>query len=119
MQVVDPKRLQLWQALSEFFLDTELTDTTIAYIARVIQETGYSYQEVHTILWGEVFPGLKSNMLCVAGEWAGWPDEWLLKRLRVRTGPVKRPRGFIAAEIDKCWQQVLAQLPPDFAGAAQ
>jgi hypothetical protein len=114
MQALDPNRLKLWRALSDLFLDTEIDETTYAYIARVVLETGYTVQEAQDILWGEVFPVLHLNLKSVAGEWAGWPDDWLLERLSVRKGPVKKPRGYIAKEIDRCWKQVANRLPAEF-----
>ena len=72
METVDANRLKIWQALSEFFLDTEITDSTFDYVARVVLDTGYSPQEIHSILWGEVFPALEGNLKSIAGEWAGW-----------------------------------------------
>lgn len=83
METVHANRLKIWQALSEFFLDTEITDSTFDYVARVVLETGYSPQEIHNILWGEVFPALEGNLKSIAGEWAGWTDEWLLEHLSV------------------------------------
>ncbi|PYD88037.1 hypothetical protein DNF23_35635 [Pseudomonas syringae pv. pisi] len=40
MKTVDANRLKIWQALSELFLDTEITDATFDYVARVVLETG-------------------------------------------------------------------------------
>lgn len=115
MEAVDSKRLKIWQALSDLFLDTQIDDRTFAYIARVILETGYSPREVHNILWGEVFPVLKSNLSSVAGEWVGWPDDWLLEHLSVYDGPVTKQKGSVAREIDRCWKRVATQLPPEFS----
>ena len=98
---VDDNRVKIWQALSTLFLDTEADDTTFSYIARVVLETGYSRQEVHHILWGEVFPVLKSNLRSIAGEWAGWPDEWLVEHLRPCTETVRMPKGFHAVVGDQ------------------
>jgi len=115
MQIADPNRLKIWQALSELFLDTEVEDATFARIARVVLETGYSAQEVRNILWNEVFPVLEANLRSMAGEWAGWPDEWLLEHLCVCERPINRRRGAIAAEIRRCWEQVAKMLPPEYA----
>lgn len=111
---VTPGRLKLWQALSTLFLDTEVGDDDFAYIARVIQETGYSVTDAQSILWGEVYPALVPNLLCVAGEWAGWSDEWLLAHLRVRGRKARRPWGFLAREMEKQWREVLRRLPPGY-----
>ncbi|UUQ65042.1 hypothetical protein NLK61_28305 [Pseudomonas fuscovaginae UPB0736] len=111
MKHVDNRRLKLWQALSSLFLDTEIDDGTYDYIARTILETGYSPEEVHRILWGEVFPVLEANLRSVAGEWACWSDEWLLTNLRVNDEPqVKNHNGAVAREIERCWVCVANRL---------
>jgi len=112
---VEPKRLQLWQALSDLFLDTEIDDSMIVAIARVVHDTGYPAAEVHRALWGEVFPVLAPNLRSVAGTWSGWSDAWLLAHLRVHAGAVQRPRGRVADAIAHDWARVAAQLPAEFA----
>lgn len=41
-----------------------------------------SPDELQTILWNELFPLLQDNLRSVAGEWSGWPDEWLVQHVR-------------------------------------
>lgn len=113
MQAVDANRLKIWQALSEFFLDTEIDDATFDYVARAVLETGYSPFEVQSILWYEVFPVLEANLRSVVGEWAGWTDDWLLEHLKVREMAAARPgNNDIAREISRCWGRVALRLPP-------
>lgn len=116
MDAVDANRLKIWQALSEFFLDTELDDKTFDYIARVIVDTGYSRAKTENILWGEVYPVLEANLRSIAGEWAGWSDDWLLEHLRVQDA-VTPPRGRrgIIKDVSRCWEQVMARLPGHYA----
>ena len=102
------KRLKIWRALSDLFLDTEIEDFTFKYIARTISESGLSLSEVEEILWYEVYPVLESNLRSVTGVWEGWPDSWLLKNLP----PSVRPSAIhgeptIIKEIKHCWQQVV------------
>ncbi|WP_339482264.1 MULTISPECIES: DUF7079 family protein [unclassified Pseudomonas] len=116
MNPVDSNRLKTWQALSSLFLDTEIDDLTYNYIARVVLETHYSPKEIHNILWNEVFPVLEANLRSVAGEWAGWTDEWLLEHLSASAELEPRNgRGSIAKEIARCWSQVATRLPPGYA----
>jgi hypothetical protein len=116
METVDANRLKIWQALSNFFLDTEITDSTFDYVARVVLDTGYSPQEIHNILWGEVFPVLEGNLKSIAGEWAGWTDEWLLERLSVcEASTNKLGDSGIVKEISRCWGQVAVRLPSAYA----
>jgi len=115
VSVVDQRRLKVWQALSELFLDTEIDNATFAYVAKAIIESEYSPGEIQTILWGEVFPALESNLRSVAGEWVGWTDDWLLKHLTVCERPLLQAgAGCVAAEIRRCWSEVVSQLPPEF-----
>ncbi|WVM93516.1 hypothetical protein ULG90_06295 [Halopseudomonas pachastrellae] len=41
MPPVDERRVALWRALSELFLDTEPDTLTFDYVARVVLESGY------------------------------------------------------------------------------
>lgn len=103
VSVVDQRRLKVWQALSELFLDTEIDNATFAYVAKAIIESEYSPGDIQTILWGEVFPALESNLRSVAGEWVGWTDDWLLKHLTVCERPLlQAAAGCVAAEIRRC-----------------
>ncbi|WP_442799923.1 DUF7079 family protein [Pseudomonas sp. AA27] len=113
--MIDQRRLKVWQALSELFLDTEIDHGTFTYVAKAVIDSQYSSEEIRIILWGEVFPVLESNLRSVAGEWAGWTDDWLVKHLKVCEGPVPpTSAGSIAAEISRCWIEVASRLPPSF-----
>ena len=69
------RRLPVWTALTELFLDTELDARDYRRIAEMIRAAGYSGDEAWRILDTEVFPAFAPNLLSVAGEWAGWPAE--------------------------------------------
>ncbi len=113
--MIDQRRLKVWQALSELFLDTEIDHRTFALVADAIMESEYSPEDIQTILWGEVFPALESNLRSVAGEWAGWTDEWLLKHLSLYEGPFPSvPAGSVAKEVSRCWSEVVSRLPSPF-----
>jgi hypothetical protein len=75
------ERKQIWIALSQFYLDTELQDYDFKYIAKIILESPYSLDEVKEINKYEVFPVLHRNLQSVAGEWAGFDEEWLVKEI--------------------------------------
>ncbi len=110
------RRLNIWQALSEFFLDTELDETTYKYVVRAVTVSGYSRSEVKHILWQEVFPVLESNLRSVAGVWEGYPREWLKMNLQVSTNtypPSSSPE--IVTEINACWARLCELLPNEFA----
>ncbi len=84
------ERMPVWDALSEFFLDTELQDDDHKRIAKVLARSPYSEVELWEILRFEVYPACHFNLLCVAGEWAMFGEEWLTERVAPRCG--KRPR---------------------------
>lgn len=104
-------RISLWEAFSEFFLDTELTDVCFRHAARIVEQSGVSLAEAEAVLWNEVFPILHVNLQSVAGEWAGWSREWLKAHIRPSVGPAHRNgRKFAVQEIQLCWEKVLGHL---------
>ena len=112
MNLINEDRLKIWRALSDLFLDTEITDGTYLHIAKIIQETEFSASEVETILWHEVYPVLEGNLRSVAGEWVGWPDDWLMEHLSVCNNPSAiMGEPTIINEIKECWSKVMAILP--------
>ncbi len=94
------ERKPIWIALSEFYLDTELQDYHFRYIANKIIESPYSLEEVQQINKYEVFPVLQANLLSVAGEWAGFQEEWLIRSIM---DSLKKRNAFRKLKIDKLW----------------
>lgn len=82
-------RMPVWVALSELFLDTELQGQDYYRIARALASSPYSEEKLNEILRFEVTPVLKWNLMCMAGEWAGFNKEWLCEKLVPRID--KRP----------------------------
>jgi hypothetical protein len=70
------ERKPIWIALSDFYLDTELQESDFRHIAFKIIESPYSLEEVKEINKYEIFPVLQPNLMSVAGEWAGFPENW-------------------------------------------
>ncbi|PDT08496.1 hypothetical protein [Rhizobium sp. M1] len=68
------RRLPVWHALSDVFLDTELQARDYHRIAKTLDISGYSLAELRSILEDEVAPAFASNLWSVAGEWAGWSE---------------------------------------------
>jgi hypothetical protein len=75
------RRLPVWCALAELFLDTELQPADFARIAAVISGARLSAKEAEKILENEVAPAFLPNALSVAGEWAGWSVEFVKERV--------------------------------------
>lgn len=80
----------MWEALSEFFLDTDLDEADYQRIARVVASSPYSVQETEKFLRYELYPVLIWNLRCVAGEWAGFDPVWLREAIEPRLN--KRPK---------------------------
>lgn len=66
-----------WVALGEHFLDTE-TRHLLPLTALACVEAGLAPDAVRESWWSDLFPVVGSNLLDVAGEWAGWNSEWLI-----------------------------------------
>lgn len=75
------QRHPVWCALAELFLDTELQSTDYDHIATVISKAELSVREAEKILKEEVAPVFTPNVVGVAGEWAGWSEEFVTKRV--------------------------------------
>ena len=106
------ERIEIWRALSDLFLDTEINEVNYQYIARIVSESSLSLTEIENILWHEVYPVLESNLRSVAGVWDGWSDEWLLLHLNVCSEPgAIHGRSSIIKEIQRCWAHVVELLP--------
>jgi hypothetical protein len=84
------ERLPVWEALSEFFLDTELQKSDYERIAGILAATRYTEGQIEDILIGEVCPVCKWNAFDPAGEWIGFDRDWLKEKIGPRFG--KRPR---------------------------
>jgi hypothetical protein len=82
-----PERKKAWVLLSDLFLDTEHSDAYLAGIASGLSELGLPRDEIVRIFEHEVAPACVVNLYAVAGEWAGFDEEWLTKRAS-RLGPV-------------------------------
>ncbi|KZC21805.1 hypothetical protein RHOFW104R3_18650, partial [Rhodanobacter denitrificans] len=106
-------RLSLWEAFSDFFLDTEITDVSFRHAASIVERSGISLAEAEAVLWNEVFPVLYVNLESVAGVWAGWPQEWLKANLHPSVGPARRTGPQFAVQaVQRCWEQTLGYLVP-------
>jgi hypothetical protein len=87
------RRKPVWIALSDLWLDTELTDEDLRRIADVMRRSGYEVEELREIYLFEVAPVVFPNLLSIAGEWAGFDEEWLVQEVTKqarRRSPVLR-----------------------------
>lgn len=118
-------RAPVWLVMTDFFLDTELTDLTVAHIAKICAASPYTTDELERIMFTEVWPAFLPNLMSVAGEWAGWKEEFVKERvlkcykprfyISWRINPVKRffcykwsavERGVMRARADAAEQDL-------------
>ena len=83
-------RKPLWIALADLFLDSELQEYNYVHIAKAMKESGYALEEIEDILMLEVFPVGIANLHSVAGEWAGFDENWVCETIL----SAKRPNRF-------------------------
>lgn len=80
-------RRLVWEALSDLFLDTDVSLSRQWRVSQLAQSP-YTVEQLETVLIEEVYPICKYNLLSVAGEWSGFDPIWLegqiLKRLKSR-----------------------------------
>lgn len=108
------RRVPVWCALSDLFLDTDpqiFGDSIHAALRR----SGYGRAEILAILEWEVAPVVGPNLFSVAGEWVGFPEDWLVERIlamrRARGAGVRWLGGALAlpaarrdlAAIERTW----------------
>jgi hypothetical protein len=109
------RRRSVWQALSDLFLDTELTEAFYRFIARTIIESGYSPAQVRSILWEEVFLVIEFNLRHPAGVWEGFRVEWLEEKI---LGPGERQTAEqqpgTAKIVREAWTEVCRYLPSEY-----
>lgn len=75
------RRRWIWPALSDLFLDDDITDDTLRYIARIAAECGYAAEELEVIYRHEVAPAVGFNLFDVAGTWGYFDTVWLEERI--------------------------------------
>ena len=106
-------RRALWILLAEQFLDTE-TRTWLPATALACLESGFSREELGDIWRYEVSAALWPNLWSVAGEWAGWDEDWLAARIAATQVPAPRrgsPHARLAYRarvqgVHGCWVAV-------------
>jgi len=106
------ERMPVWDALSEFFLDTELQPDDHERIAKTLAASRYSETELDEILAYEVYPACKCNLLCVAGEWIGFHPDWLKEKIAPRYDrrPFLKLRFRHRWMFDRHWTKVQARI---------
>ena len=97
------RRRPVWIALTDLFLDTDVR-ISYPYVARTLAESPYSMEELRAILDHEVTPVVESNLLDVAGEWAGFDDEKITREMAKRMGKTRVLPSMV--NLDREWDAV-------------
>ena len=113
------RRLPVWHALSDLFLDTEQQPEDYERIAGVLQRSGYSRDALKAIFEDEVAPAFVFNLLDVAGEWTSWTEGQVREiTLRSLASDGKLPpmrwlqRQIYARHVQEDWEKLAALLAP-------
>ena len=75
-------RAAVWITLGDLYLDTQMMPHAYEYMAQTLAASPYGIEALHRILVDEVHPALHANLMQVAGEWAGFDEDWLVARVR-------------------------------------
>lgn len=97
----DPATIAVWVSMADHFLDTE-TRQDLPITALRCVEAGLSPMAARDVWQHEVSPAVGFNSFIVAGEWAGWDEDWLVARIaQARQSSWRAPGRWL-----KLWQRV-------------
>lgn len=86
-RVARSERHRVWIALSDLFLDTDVS-IHFDYIEQELAASSFSDTKLDLILRDEVAPVCLPNLHEIAGEWAGFQPEYLVRSIEAY---LKRP----------------------------
>ncbi len=75
-----PARKPVWSMLQMFYMDTDPW-VLMQRIVQVCGDSPYTVEELREILFKEILPACRWNIHPFAPEWAGYPIDWLSKRI--------------------------------------
>ena len=105
------ERKSVWLALSDLFLDTDVT-VNYDYITRVCAESLFTIDELEMILKCEVAPVVLPNLSNITGEWIGFNEDWLIRKIANRKPkksiPLQKIHKYLSilglqSDTDKHW----------------
>ena len=118
-------RRPVWAALSDLFLDTDVS-LTRDWRIEMLAKSPYSIGDLEHILVDEVYPVCKYNLMSIAGEWAGFDMEWLQCNILRRLASPFRPLhvlnlGRLTVHLSREWKAtktgIMAARNENFSGA--
>ena len=99
------RRKPVWLALSELWLDTELTAVDINHIATKMVESGYSLPELRVICDSEIAPIVYNNLRSPAGVGDGFDEYWLFEQIIAKMNKPKRWQDALLDPIRRIFTQ--------------
>ena len=72
--------------MSDLWLDTELSDERLKWIACAVRNSGLNREELEVVFRHELAPFLGSNQLNVAGVWTGFDPDWVCEEAQKLRG---------------------------------
>lgn len=104
-------RFRVWYALADLFLDTEPQPDNYAWIARTLNGSGFDKVELRRILAEEVGPAFVFNLFDIAGEWAGWGEDYVRQLMTAPRKPLRpAERRAIDELVEEEWPKIEALL---------
>lgn len=76
------KRARLWHAVSELYLDEEMTLGGYLQIAGELASSDLPMTELEAIFFNEVHPVLCWNLAAVAGHWGDFGEDWVAEKIQ-------------------------------------
>ena len=109
------RRFPVWCAFADLFLDTQFDQSHYVRIAEIGRAAGFSTSELKRIFFDEVAPAFAFNLFDIAGEWAGWPDDFVKDKILRDLAPGRAfwhrlKRAVMRHHMEKEWARVEALL---------
>ncbi|MFC0350370.1 DUF7079 family protein [Undibacterium danionis] len=99
-------RTPIWDCMQDLYMDTDVT-LSYNFIAQKCADSKYSIEELERILFNEVLPALRFNMFDLpAPEWAGFPIDWVVKRVLSKHRFGKRKPWILRSYTQIHWHEV-------------
>jgi hypothetical protein len=114
-------REDVWYLISELFLDSELLERDIDYIARELAAVPFSCEQLNSIYENEVAPALHFNLKQVAGVWGSFNRDEIIPLIRRQASKAGKPctgfavirqlkREFVSGETKDDWKKILQRV---------
>lgn len=108
------RKRPVWHAMAELFLDTEMDEAYCRSIAARLAASGYSVDDLRTIMDEDVAPAFATNLMDVAGAWAGWSEAHVADTVALSKRGLRWPKRLLARWVRPRyvddWNRVLACL---------